>query len=43
MASAQVKSAILLAGLSATGPTTVREAVTTRTHTEEMLAEAGPT
>ncbi len=41
VASAQVKSALLLAGLSATGPTTVREAVTTRTHTEEMLAEAG--
>ena len=41
MASAQVKSAILLAGLSASGTTIVREAVTTRTHTEEMLAEAG--
>ncbi len=41
VASAQVKSAILLAGLDATGPTTVREAVTTRTHTEEMLVEAG--
>ena len=41
MASAQVKSAILLAGLSATGETVVREPVTTRTHTEEMLAEAG--
>jgi 3-phosphoshikimate 1-carboxyvinyltransferase len=41
VASAQVKSAILLAGLSATGPTTVREGVTTRTHTEEMLQEAG--
>jgi 3-phosphoshikimate 1-carboxyvinyltransferase len=39
--SAQVKSAILLAGLSAEGTTTVREAVTTRTHTEEMLTEAG--
>jgi 3-phosphoshikimate 1-carboxyvinyltransferase len=39
--SAQVKSAILLAGLSAEGPTTVREAVTTRTHTEEMLVDAG--
>jgi 3-phosphoshikimate 1-carboxyvinyltransferase len=43
MASAQVKSAILLAGLSANGPTVVREAVTTRTHTEEMLADAGVT
>ena len=41
VASAQVKSAILLAGLSATGTTVVREAVTTRAHTEEMLAEAG--
>src|ERR1700733_59242 len=41
VASAQVKSAILLAGLSARGTTVVREAVTTRTHTEEMLAEAG--
>ncbi len=41
VASAQVKSAILLAGLSASGTTIVREAVTTRTHTEEMLAEAG--
>ena len=41
VASAQVKSAILLAGLSATGETVVREAVTTRTHTEEMLGEAG--
>ncbi|HXN58993.1 MAG TPA: 3-phosphoshikimate 1-carboxyvinyltransferase, partial [Acidimicrobiales bacterium] len=41
VASAQVKSAILLAGLSARGTTVVREAVTTRAHTEEMLAEAG--
>ena len=41
VASAQVKSAILLAGLSASGTTVVREAVTTRTHTEEMLREAG--
>ena len=41
VASAQVKSAILLAGLGAVGPTTVRERVTTRAHTEEMLAEAG--
>ena len=39
--SAQVKSAILLAGLSAEETTIVREAVTTRTHTEEMLLEAG--
>ena len=41
VASAQVKSAILLAGLSASGTTVVREEVTTRTHTEEMLREAG--
>src|SRR5580658_7442259 len=41
VASAQVKSAIILAGLSAEGTTIVREAVTTRTHTEEMLLEAG--
>jgi 3-phosphoshikimate 1-carboxyvinyltransferase len=41
VASAQVKSAILLAGLSASGTTVVREPVTTRTHTEEMLVEAG--
>ncbi len=41
VASAQVKSAILLAGLAAVGPTVVRERVTTRAHTEEMLAEAG--
>ncbi len=41
VASAQVKSAILLAGLGAAGPTTVREAIKTRAHTEEMMAEAG--
>ncbi|HEY3942241.1 MAG TPA: 3-phosphoshikimate 1-carboxyvinyltransferase [Acidimicrobiales bacterium] len=39
--SAQVKSAILLAGLDATGETVVREAVPTRAHTEELLAAAG--
>src|SRR6202453_2698935 len=39
--SAQVKSAIILAGLSAEGITIVREAVTTRAHTEELLIEAG--
>ena len=39
--SAQVKSAILLAGLGAVGPTTVHESVLTRTHTEEMLLFAG--
>jgi 3-phosphoshikimate 1-carboxyvinyltransferase len=41
MASAQVKSAILLAGLFADGATIVRERVPTRRHTEEMLAEHG--
>jgi 3-phosphoshikimate 1-carboxyvinyltransferase len=39
--SAQVKSAILLAGLRAVGTTTVREAVATRDHTERMLRERG--
>ena len=39
--SAQVKSALLLAGLSASGPTTVHEAVPTRAHTEQMLAACG--
>ena len=38
--SAQVKSAVLLAGLGADGPTTVIEPVATRTHTEVMLAAA---
>jgi 3-phosphoshikimate 1-carboxyvinyltransferase len=41
VASAQVKSAILLAGLAATGRTTVREAVPTRDHTERMLIQFG--
>ena len=41
VASAQVKSAILLAGLGATGPTTVHEPAPTRDHTELMLAAAG--
>ena len=41
MASAQVKSAILLAGLVAVGETVVHEPVATRRHTEEMLAQAG--
>ncbi len=41
MASAQVKSAVLLAGLDAAGETVVREPVATRAHTEEMLAAAG--
>ena len=37
VASAQVKSAVLLAGLSASGRTTVVEPVATRDHTERML------
>jgi 3-phosphoshikimate 1-carboxyvinyltransferase len=41
VASAQVKSAVLLAGLRAEGPTTVHEPAPTRAHTEEMLADAG--
>jgi 3-phosphoshikimate 1-carboxyvinyltransferase len=40
-ASAQVKSCLLLAGLSAQGPTTVIEPHPTRRHTEEMLVQAG--
>jgi 3-phosphoshikimate 1-carboxyvinyltransferase len=39
--SAQVKSAILLAGLYADGVTTVRESVCTRDHTELALSEFG--
>ena len=39
--SAQVKSAILLAGLRADGVTTVRESVATRDHTERMLRARG--
>lgn len=41
VASAQVKSAVLLAAMRAEGPTTVHEMVPTRAHTEEMLAAAG--
>ena len=41
MASAQVKSAILLAGLNAEGETTVRESIPTRDHTERLLERAG--
>lgn len=40
-ASAQVKSAVLLAGLNASGATTVREKVLTRDHTERMLQRMG--
>ena len=39
--SAQVKSAVLLAGLRADGRTTVRETVATRDHTERMLRSRG--
>ncbi|MEO1200047.1 MAG: 3-phosphoshikimate 1-carboxyvinyltransferase, partial [Pseudomonadota bacterium] len=39
--SAQVKSAVLLAGLNAPGETTVIEPVVTRDHTERMLAHFG--
>ena len=39
--SAQVKGAVLLAGLGADGETVVRESVPTRAHTEEMLAAVG--
>jgi len=41
MASAQVKSAILLAGLNAVGPTTVIEPARSRDHTERMLRAMG--
>jgi 3-phosphoshikimate 1-carboxyvinyltransferase len=41
VASAQIKSAILLAGLYATGETTVREPSISRDHTERMLAGFG--
>jgi 3-phosphoshikimate 1-carboxyvinyltransferase len=41
VASAQVKSAILLAGLAADGPTTVIEPLPTRDHTERMLRMCG--
>ncbi|MGC4111279.1 MAG: 3-phosphoshikimate 1-carboxyvinyltransferase [Nocardioides sp.] len=41
VASAQVKSAVLLAGLYAEGSTTVHEPSVTRRHTEEMLAARG--
>jgi 3-phosphoshikimate 1-carboxyvinyltransferase len=41
IASAQVKSAILLAGLYADSPTTIIEPVPSRNHTELMLASQG--
>ena len=43
MASAQVKSAILLAGLNAPGKTVVIEREPSRDHTERMLADFGAT
>jgi len=41
VASAQIKSAVLLAGLNARGQTTVIEAEASRDHTEKMLAHFG--
>lgn len=41
VASAQVKSCVLIAGLSAGGTTTVTEPAPSRDHTERMLAGAG--
>ncbi len=41
VASAQVKSCLLIAGLRAEGPTTVFEPLATRDHTEVMLEAAG--
>lgn len=41
--SAQVKSAILLAGLNASGPVSVTEPVVSRNHTELMLRSCGVT
>ena len=41
VASAQIKSAVLLAGLNARGTTTVIEAQASRDHTEKMLAYFG--
>jgi len=43
VASAQVKSAVLLAGLNIPGKTTIVEPVATRDHTERMLAGFGAT
>ncbi len=39
--SAQLKTAVLLAGLAADGPVTVREAAPTRDHTERLLRSVG--
>jgi 3-phosphoshikimate 1-carboxyvinyltransferase len=43
VASAQVKSALLLAGLNARGTTRIEEPAATRDHTENMLAHFGAT
>jgi len=43
IASAQIKSAVLLAGLGAQGPTEVVEPVLSRDHTERLLAAFGVT
>ena len=41
VASAQVKSAVLLAGLGASGETSITEPILSRNHTEIMLSELG--
>jgi 3-phosphoshikimate 1-carboxyvinyltransferase len=41
VASAQVKSCLMLAGLTATGPTSIVEGTPSRDHTERMLRAAG--
>lgn len=41
MASAQVKSAIMLAGLSAAGATTIHQSALSRDHTERMVSAMG--
>jgi len=41
VASAQVKSAVLLAGLGASGETSITEPISSRNHTEIMLSELG--
>jgi 3-phosphoshikimate 1-carboxyvinyltransferase len=41
VASAQVKSAVLLSGLFADGPTTFKEPIVSRDHTERMLVSLG--
>jgi 3-phosphoshikimate 1-carboxyvinyltransferase len=43
VASAQIKSCVLIAGLAAEGATTVLEPAPSRDHTERMLAAAGAT